>query len=141
MDERIKQSNNELEENSDVPEKHSLGGAVGTLVTMGLVDVLAHLGPTGLVIGGIASYVVWKHGPEVYEHLGSQLPLPDMPHLKRKSGGRSFWDRALGRYPQVVEAQVDERRTSEAEDNDLIFTRGWHRAYHGRADRRPHRTQ
>jgi hypothetical protein len=120
MDESIKQGNNEneLEEVAPATEKHSLGGALGTLATMGLVDVLAHLGPTGLVIGGIASYVVWKHGPEVYEQAGVHLPLPTLPHMKRKSGGRSFWDRALGRYPQVIDATTD---AVEQEEDDPVF--------------------
>jgi hypothetical protein len=125
MDESIKQADreNELEEVAPAHAKHSLSGALGTLATMGVVDILAHLGPTGLVIGGIASYVVWKHGPEVYEQLGAQLSLtamPELPHMKRKQGGRSFWGRALGRYPQVVESTVDVVE-HEQEEDDPIF--------------------
>ena len=121
MDERITQQNNEneREEVAPAPEKHSLSGALGTLATMGLVDMLAHLGPTGLLVGGIASYVVWKHGPEVYEQLGAQLPLPAMPELPhKKQGSRSFWDRALGRHPRVVESTVD---AVEQEEDDPVF--------------------
>jgi hypothetical protein len=125
MDENIKQSNELEEATSDaVPEKHSISGALGTLATMGLVDVLAHLGPTGLLVGGIASYVVWKHGPEVYEQLETQLPLPamsELPHLKRKHAiGRSFWDRAFGRYPRVIDAAADTVEIEQEED-DPVF--------------------
>jgi hypothetical protein len=123
MDDRIGSTNPESPEaeTQHVPEKHSLGGALGAFAAMGLVDVLAHLGPTGLVIGGIASYVTWKHGPEVWEHLGSQISLPTLPEKLTKHGGRSFWDRALGRYPEeVVESTLPDEDTEEVEV-DPIF--------------------
>jgi hypothetical protein len=88
MDDRIGSTNPESPEaeTQHATSKHSLGGAFGAFATMGLVDVLAHLGPTGLVIGGIASYVTWKHGPEVWEHLGSQISLPTLPEKLTKHG-------------------------------------------------------
>jgi hypothetical protein len=62
-----------MEENT-YPMKQSAAFAGSTLVTMGLVDLLAHLGPTGLLVGGLASYVAWKHGPELYEYVREKLP-------------------------------------------------------------------
>jgi hypothetical protein len=122
MDEKIV-SNEEREQAEQAPpEKHSIGGAVGAFVTMGLVDVLAHLGPTGLVIGGIASYVVWKHGYEVCEQVGAQVPLPAWPHKRAHTGGRSLLDRAFGRYPQISEVVESTLDDETQEEDDAVFT-------------------
>src|ERR1700730_16262746 len=58
------------------PMKQSVTFAGGTFVTMGLLDLVAHLGPTGLLVGGLASYVAWKHGPEIYAYVREKLPSP-----------------------------------------------------------------
>jgi FtsK/SpoIIIE family len=92
-------------------------------------DVLAHLGPTGLLVGGFTSYVAWKHGPEVYDLVRDTLPfLPALePSEKEKAEnagkkqGRSFWDRALGRYPdQVDQAQEDAQDEQEPGESDFV---------------------
>src|ERR1700730_8339080 len=68
--------NNDSVEEQTYPMKQSAAFAGSTLVTMGLLDVLAHLGPTGLLVGGLASYVAWKHGPELYAYVREKLPSP-----------------------------------------------------------------
>ncbi len=91
--------------------------AGGTLLAALPFDLLAHLGPTGLLVGGLASYVAWKHGPEVYDLMRDTLPF--LPALEpeenaEKKQGRSFWDRALGRYPDGYQAQ-EEMDTQQSE--------------------------
>src|SRR6266496_1261886 len=99
------------------PMKQQATFAGGAAVTMALVDAIAHLGPTGLLISGLAGYVAWKHGPELYELASSQVreilpPHPeDEPEKQTESGdrrGRSLWDRAMGRYPEMENAQAQE---------------------------------
>src|SRR2546421_9007523 len=98
-------------EETTYPVNQAATFAGSTLVTMGLVDVLAHLGPTGLLVGGIASYVAWKHGPELYEYVREKLPSPAPTAPKQpepleqqpRKRGRSMMDRALGRFPDPVE--------------------------------------
>jgi hypothetical protein len=41
-----------MEEQHTYPMKQSATFAGSTLITMGLVDLMAHLGPTGLLVGG-----------------------------------------------------------------------------------------
>jgi FtsK/SpoIIIE family len=92
--------------------------AAGTLVASLPFDLLAHLGPTGFLVGGLASYVAWKHGPEVYEALRGMIPqLPPLEQAleaepvdtsgklmplksERQKQNRSFWDRAMGKFPE-----------------------------------------
>lgn len=113
--------NESPDEEKTYPVKHSAAFAGGTLVTMGLVDVLAHLGPTGLLVGGIASYVAWRHGPELYEQLRGLLPAPERGEPSEPAAApqhprqRSLLDRALGRYPEDALAPKDE---SEPEEED-----------------------
>jgi hypothetical protein len=100
------------QEEKTYPVGQSAAFAGSTFVTMGLVDLLAHLGPTGLLVGGLASYVAWKHGPEVYEHLRELLPLPapsqeeqglsEASEQSARTHGRSLMDRALRRFPEPV---------------------------------------
>jgi len=59
-------------------EQRTIGGAGITLAVMGLIDVIGHMGPTGLVVSGLASYVGWRHGPEVYGLVQHELNLPDL---------------------------------------------------------------
>src|SRR2546427_7688195 len=94
------------------PMKQSAAFAGSTLVTMGLVDLLAHLGPTGLLVGGLASYVAWKHGPEIYEYVREKLPSPPQTEQHPRTSGRSLMDRALG---CVLDEQVEEDEAPETE--------------------------
>ena len=108
-----------LEEKTS-PMKQSAAFAGSTLVTMGLVDLVAHLGPTGFLVGGLASYVAWKHGPEIYEYVREKLPSPASPEptdpgeQPPRKRGRSLMDRALGRFPDPVEE--DEQTREKGED-------------------------
>src|SRR6266702_8881055 len=101
-----------------VPLTHSLGFGAGTFLAAGMVDLLAHLGPTGLVVGGIAAYVASRHGPQLYEHAREALPSPPAREVsrqpvarsprrqqrgQRERRGRSVLDRALGRFPEEDE--------------------------------------
>jgi hypothetical protein len=89
---------------------HSLGYGAGTFLAAGMVDLLAHLGPTGLVVGGIIAYAAARHGPELVEQVRENLPSPALPQPSRQrstapaqqSGSqskRTLLDRALGRFP------------------------------------------
>src|SRR5260370_10353306 len=73
------QLNEQLKDQKPVPLSQSLGFGTGTFLTVGAVDLLAHLGPTGFLVGGIASYVAWRHGPELYEQVRGLLPHPAQP--------------------------------------------------------------
>jgi hypothetical protein len=126
----MRESNEPLEEHR-YPMKQSATFAGSTLVTMGLVDVLAHLGPTGLLVGGLASYVAWKHGPELYEYVRGKLPsspCPSEPAEEPVLGarpepgarhpgerGRSLLDRALGRFPKEQATDEQDEDVSEEE--------------------------
>ncbi len=83
--------NEQLEDQKPVPLSQSLGFGVGTFLTVGAVDLLAHLGPTGLVVGGILAYVAAKHGPELASQareallsVPSRQPGIEAPKLNRK---------------------------------------------------------
>jgi hypothetical protein len=109
MSEQIQQP-----EEKHYPVKQSAAMAGGTAASMLALDLLAHFGPTGLVVGGIASYVAWKHGPEILEQVQSLIPQRYLPEPQPKTdqgerpemdeqqptGDRSFWDRALGHHPK-----------------------------------------
>src|SRR5260221_13093555 len=62
---------------------HSLGYGAGTFLVAGMVDLLAHLGPTGLVVGRIIAYAAARHGPELVEQVRENLPPPASPHAPR----------------------------------------------------------
>jgi hypothetical protein len=68
------QLNEQLEDQKPVPLSQSLGFGAGTFLTVGAVDLLAHLGPTGLVVGGILAYVAAKHGPELASQAKEAFP-------------------------------------------------------------------
>jgi hypothetical protein len=103
------------------PIKQSATMAGGAAVTMALVDLFAHMGPTGLLVSGLAGYVAWRHGPEIYEqveqqvrgfipsHPKAQEPEGDQAKPAARSKGRSFWDRALGHFPDQAEPGNDEQ--------------------------------
>src|SRR5947209_2821730 len=117
------------------PVKQSATFAGSTLVTMGLIDLLAHLGPTGLLVSGIASYVAWRHGPELYEHLrgvvsAQATPTEQVPVASlTRSRPPQDWtvaDRLLGRHlPSAMKQPNDDgiqgsisQRTRGANDID-----------------------
>ena len=87
------------------------------MLAAGMVDLVAHLGPTGLVVGGIAAYVASQHGPELASRVREALPSPaplatkqaGKAHTPRRNGGRSLLDRALGRFPEQEDMPLEER--------------------------------
>src|SRR5260370_22176489 len=97
---------------------HSLGYGAGPFLVAGMVDLLAHLGPTGLVVGGIIAYAAARHGPELVEQMRETLPSPALPQQAsmqrskapaRQSGSqskRTLLDRALGRFPPEEEDTI-----------------------------------
>lgn len=111
----------QLEEKQPFPLAESLSYGAGTFLTVGLIDLLAHLGPTGLVIGGILAYVVGKHGPEVTGQVRKALPAPPsrQPEIEapQRRGKRRLIDRALGRFPAQEETKQD-AESSAPDDKD-----------------------
>ena len=106
----------ENKDSLDHEEKHSnivqqAGYAGATLAAAGAVDMLAHLGPTGIVVGSILAYVAYRHGPELVEGVRAHLPTMPVTHVHTServiSGERSILDRALGRFPSSVSEQQD----------------------------------
>lgn len=91
------------------PFSQVFGFGAGTFLAAGMLDMLAHLGPTGLVIGGIAAYVASRHGPDLYEQVRTMLPpaahLPAEEASRYRAANRevrerrSLLDRAWGRFP------------------------------------------
>ncbi len=81
---------NETTTKSPVSEQRTLGGAGVTLAVMSIADVVGHMGLTGLVVGGLASYVVWRHGPEVYSLVGREIGLSEMSARFRAQRCRRF---------------------------------------------------
>src|SRR5258708_18334725 len=107
-------------EQPPTPLVHSLGYGAGTFLAAGMVDLLAHLGPTGLVVGGIIAYAAAKHGPELVEQVRENLPSPaplqvsrqrhNAPEIRRGSQSkRTLLDRALGRFPEEEETILAEQ--------------------------------
>jgi hypothetical protein len=99
-------------EQPPIPLVHSLGYGAGTFLAAGMVDLLAHLGPTGLVVGGIIAYAAARHGPELVEQVRENLPSPASPQASRQRSNapalrrgskRTLLDRALGRFPSAEE--------------------------------------
>ena len=101
-----------------VPLSQTLGYGAGTFLTIGVIDLVAHLGPTGLVIGGIVAYIAAKHGPELTGQVREAFPSPPagQPEIEepRQRGKRSFIDRALGRHPE------SELASAEATADDTV---------------------
>src|SRR5260370_4466326 len=88
------------EDQPPVPLSQTLGFGAGTFLAAGMVDLVAHLGPTGLVVGGIAAYVASQHGPELASRVREALPSPAplamkqarKAHPPRRDGSRSRAD-------------------------------------------------
>jgi hypothetical protein len=96
--------------------------ASGTMLAATGVDLLAHLGATGLVVGGILAFAAARHGQGIYSQvqgLLSPAPAPASPHSHAgKRSKRSVLDRALGRFPDTLEAEEEEPLPLEAEQED-----------------------
>src|SRR5258707_7747075 len=115
-------SEEQLEEKQSYPLTQSIGFGAGTFLTVGAIDLFAHLGPTGLVIGSIAAYVAAKHGPQLASQVREALPSREsmQPGIEapRRNGGRSLIDRALGRFPETTipeaEPQAETQQHSRA---------------------------
>ena len=111
------------EKRPSLPLAQSLSCGVSTLLAAGLVDTFAHLGATGLVVGGIAAYVASQHGPELLEQVKGALPVRpfDLTKAPRalasseygRGGARSLLDRALGHFPA--------REATDLEDDDTLI--------------------
>src|SRR5215469_13575004 len=81
--------------------------ASGTMLAATGVDLLAHLGPTGLVVGGILAFAAARHGQGLYAQVQGLLsPAPAPPcrfHPVKSRHERSVLDRALGHFPETCE--------------------------------------
>src|SRR5712692_8568915 len=102
------------------PLAQSLSCGVSTFLAAGVVDLVGHLGLTGLVVGGIAAYVASQHGPELLEQVKGALPTRPASTqgeaartLASESGNgkRSLLDRALGRFPAHEETGLEDAET------------------------------
>ncbi|HEY4385924.1 MAG TPA: hypothetical protein VGN34_15815, partial [Ktedonobacteraceae bacterium] len=101
----------EQEQDKKYPLTQQIGFGTGALFVAGATDALAHLGPTGLVVGGIAAFIVSQAGPEIYgqvrERIASSLPHP-APLPPSRNGKRSIIDRAIGRFPGEMDEPTTE---------------------------------
>ena len=61
------------EKSTAVPLSQSMKYGAGTFLTIGAIDLLAHLGPTGLVVGGLGAIVAGRHGPEIYAQVRAHV--------------------------------------------------------------------
>jgi hypothetical protein len=124
MNEEEEQPRNEQPEERQVPVApfaQTLSFGVGTFLAAGMVDLVAHFGPTGLVVGGIAAYVMSQHGPDLARQVREALPppaptavskQPAAAHPPLQSGRkRSLLDRALGRFPGEEGARFERVNT------------------------------
>jgi hypothetical protein len=84
--------------------------ASGTMLAATGVDLLAHLGPTGLVVGGILAFAAARHGQGLHRQVQALLsPAPPRrSHLVKRGNERSVLDRALGRFPDTLAAAEDQ---------------------------------
>jgi hypothetical protein len=107
------------------PLAQSLSCGVSTFLAAGVVDLVGHLGLTGLVVGGIAAYAASQHGPQLLEQVRGALPTrPSHPQgeaprtLASESGNgkRSLLDRALGRFPARGENGLEDVETVVVEE-------------------------
>jgi FtsK/SpoIIIE family len=108
--------------------------AGGTLLATLPFDVLAHFGPTGLLVGGMLSYVVYRHGHEAYDMARDTFPfLPalssgrdpgdekvtNLPAPTGTPGKRSLTDRMFGIHPEQTDqgsANADGQETAQQKD-------------------------
>ncbi len=114
------------------PVKQSAAFAGSAAITMTIIDLFGHLGPTGLLVGGITSYVAWRHGPELYEQVRGLLPVPaqagQSEPAEKHSQRRSWLDRALGRHNEtdandtVIVPEEDIEAADPRPEDDAAFT-------------------
>src|SRR5712691_1697815 len=118
--ERLVAPPEEQQPQPDAPLAQSLSCGVSTFLAAGVVDLVGHLGLTGLVVGGIAAYVASQHGPELLEQVRGALPTrPSSPQgeaprtraSESGSGKRSLLDRALGRFPAHEQTGLEDAET------------------------------
>jgi hypothetical protein len=111
------------------PIQQSAAFATSTLALGSLVDLLAHLGPTGLFLSGLASYVAWRHGPELVAYLRGKLPADtlafapssdadeDAAEDRAQRRGRSLLER-LFVAPEDGEEEDDQDEEREGEETE-----------------------
>lgn len=101
----------------------------GTFLAAGAFDVLAHLGPTGLVLGGIAALIAVRHGDEIMTGVKKFLPRRENEEDVPQNEGRTLVDRALGRFPQesITESLIALPQVSRgtAPIRDIDIWRTW----------------
>ncbi|GHO96086.1 hypothetical protein KSF_061340 [Reticulibacter mediterranei] len=116
MREEEPQDQQHTEDKKTYPLQQSAAWAGGTFLASLPFDIFGHFGPTGLLVGGLASYVAWRHGPEVYEQIAGQvrgmLPSPAPSEPPAEQPGRSWLERAFGHFPEA-EAQPKEGEAQE----------------------------
>lgn len=132
MSQQMEAANSEKKVTTPAAIKYAAGG---TLLATLPFDVLAHFGPTGLLVGGMLSYVVYKHGHEAYDMARDTFPfLPalraashepgdvkatDLPALAGTPGKRSLTDRMFGVHPEQADqgsANADGPETAQQKD-------------------------
>jgi Mn-dependent DtxR family transcriptional regulator len=122
------------EDQHPVSLSQTLGFGAGTFLTVGVIDLVAHLGPTGLVIGGILAYIAAKQGPELANQAREALSSPParQPEIEepQQRGKRSFIDRALGRHPESELASAE----AAADDTVVVPKEGSENQAHNAAD-------
>jgi hypothetical protein len=86
-------------------EQVTLAG--GTMLAATGVDLLAHLGTTGLVVGGILAFAAARHGQGLYRQvqgLFSPAPTP-APAPPNAHPGKQSQRSALDRFPDTLEEE------------------------------------
>ena len=120
------------------PFSEQLGFGVGAFLVAGGIDLFAHFGLTGLVVGGVAAYVASQHGPELVEQVrGARAVRPSPTNrasgrvrrtLSAENGGKSqrrLLDRALGRFPDPPSARESDEDTVIVGEGDLPAHETW----------------
>jgi hypothetical protein len=104
--------------------------ASGTMLAATGVDLLAHLGPTGLVVGGILAFAAARHGHGLYAQVQALLSPAPRSHPVKSKNERSVLDRALGRFPNTIEEEdqeplflKEERADHLVAERDLLHQR------------------
>jgi uncharacterized protein len=135
-------SDEQPDERPSLPLGPSLSCGLGTFLVAGGIDMVAHFGLTGLVVGGIAAYAASQHGPELLEHLKGAWPATSarpsvyaqakaprtLASESRGGSKRSILDRALGRFPgdeATSGEEIDTVLVEEAETASRVSSRAF----------------